>query len=84
MTLRGHESDINSVVLFPDGKCFGTGSDDTTCRFFDMRACAQVRLCCKCFFTLFTFSPADYLLRTFSVVLAMSECSLAQFIALKQ
>ena len=44
MTLRGHESDINSVVLFPDGKCFGTGSDDTTCRFFDMRACAQVSI----------------------------------------
>lgn len=42
MTLRGHESDINSVCLFPDGKAFGTGSDDSTCRFFDIRACAQV------------------------------------------
>ena len=42
MTLRGHESDINSLCLFPDGKSFGTGSDDSTCRFFDMRACAQV------------------------------------------
>ena len=42
MTLRGHESDINSVTLFPDGKAFGTGSDDSTCRFFDIRACAQV------------------------------------------
>jgi guanine nucleotide-binding protein G(I)/G(S)/G(T) subunit beta-1 len=42
MTLRGHESDINSVSLFPDAKAFGTGSDDSTCRFFDIRACAQV------------------------------------------
>ena len=32
MTLRGHESDINSICLFPDGKAFGTGSDDSTCR----------------------------------------------------
>jgi guanine nucleotide-binding protein G(I)/G(S)/G(T) subunit beta-1 len=42
MTLRGHESDINSVSLFPDGKAFGTGSDDSSCRFFDIRACAEV------------------------------------------
>jgi guanine nucleotide-binding protein G(I)/G(S)/G(T) subunit beta-1 len=42
MTLRGHESDINSVCFFPDGKSFGTGSDDSTCRYFDMRACAEV------------------------------------------
>jgi len=42
MTLRGHESDINSVCLFPDGKSFGTGSDDTTCRYFDIRACGEV------------------------------------------
>ena len=26
MTLRGHQSDINSVHLFPDGKCFATGT----------------------------------------------------------
>jgi guanine nucleotide-binding protein G(I)/G(S)/G(T) subunit beta-1 len=42
MTLRGHESDINSVTLFPDGKAFGTGSDDSTCRFFDIRSCGEV------------------------------------------
>jgi guanine nucleotide-binding protein G(I)/G(S)/G(T) subunit beta-1 len=42
MTLRGHESDINSISLFPDGKAFGTGSDDSTCKIFDMRACAEV------------------------------------------
>ena len=38
MTLRGHESDINSVCMFPDGKAFGTGSDDSSCKIFDMRA----------------------------------------------
>jgi len=42
MTLRGHESDINSVCLFPDGKGIGTGSDDSSCRFFDMRSCSQI------------------------------------------
>merc|ERR1712070_204331 len=42
MTLRGHESDINSVCLFPDAKAFGTGADDSTCRLFDIRACSQI------------------------------------------
>lgn len=42
MTLRGHESDINSVSMFPDCKAFGTGSDDSTCKLFDIRACAEV------------------------------------------
>jgi len=42
MTLRGHESDINSVSLFPDGQAFGSGSDDSTCRVFDIRACAEL------------------------------------------
>lgn len=42
MTLRGHESDINSVCLFPDGKAFGTGSDDSSCRIFDMRAVSEL------------------------------------------
>jgi guanine nucleotide-binding protein G(I)/G(S)/G(T) subunit beta-1 len=42
LTFRGHESDINSVALGPDGKSVGTGSDDSSCRFFDMRSCAQV------------------------------------------
>lgn len=42
MTLRGHESDINSVILFPDAKTFGTGSDDSSCKIFDIRACGEV------------------------------------------
>jgi len=38
----GHESDINSVSFFPDGNAFGTGSDDSTCRMFDMRCYGEV------------------------------------------
>ncbi|KAK9474936.1 WD40-repeat-containing domain protein [Dipodascopsis tothii] len=37
-TFAGHDSDINSVQFFPDGNAFGTGSDDGTCRLFDLRA----------------------------------------------
>jgi len=38
----GHESDINSVDFFPDGYALGTGSDDSTCRLFDMRSYGEV------------------------------------------
>ncbi|RAL64895.1 hypothetical protein DID88_001489 [Monilinia fructigena] len=34
----GHESDINAIQFFPDGHSFVTGSDDATCRLFDIRA----------------------------------------------
>ncbi|CAE7538724.1 GB-1, partial [Symbiodinium microadriaticum] len=37
MTFRGHSSDINAVAFFPDGRAVGTGSDDHSCRIFDMR-----------------------------------------------
>lgn len=43
-TFHGHESDINSVSLFPDGKSFGTGSDDSSCRLFDMRSYGEVQM----------------------------------------
>jgi len=42
MTFHGHESDINSVSFFPDGKSFATGSDDSSCRFFDLRSFQEV------------------------------------------
>mmetsp|Transcript_6329 Transcript_6329/g.13231 ORF Transcript_6329/g.13231 Transcript_6329/m.13231 type:complete len:354 (-) Transcript_6329:418-1479(-) len=38
----GHEADINSVAFFPDGNAFGTGSDDSSCRLFDMRSYGEV------------------------------------------
>jgi len=37
-TFVGHESDINAVQFFPNGNAFGTGSDDASCRLFDIRA----------------------------------------------
>lgn len=37
-TFTGHESDINAVTFFPNGYAFATGSDDATCRLFDIRA----------------------------------------------
>ncbi|KAL1919627.1 uncharacterized protein VTP21DRAFT_1558 [Calcarisporiella thermophila] len=37
-TFSGHESDINSVQFFPSGDAFATGSDDASCRLFDLRA----------------------------------------------
>ena len=39
--LPGHESDINSVHFCSSGKVFATGSDDSTCRLFDIR-CGQI------------------------------------------
>eukprot|EP00002_Diphylleia_rotans_P038071 TRINITY_DN85_c2_g1_i1.p1 TRINITY_DN85_c2_g1~~TRINITY_DN85_c2_g1_i1.p1 ORF type:complete len:347 (-),score=65.79 TRINITY_DN85_c2_g1_i1:580-1620(-) len=37
-TFAGHNSDINSVQFFPNGNAFGTGSDDASCKLFDIRA----------------------------------------------
>lgn len=37
-TFAGHDSDINAVHFFPNGNAFGTGSDDASCRLFDIRA----------------------------------------------
>jgi len=37
-TFPGHDSDINAVSFFPNGMAFGTGSDDASCRLFDIRA----------------------------------------------
>lgn len=36
-TFVGHESDVNSITFFPGSDAVGTGSDDATCRIFDMR-----------------------------------------------
>jgi guanine nucleotide-binding protein G(I)/G(S)/G(T) subunit beta-1 len=37
-TFTGHSADINAVQFFPNGMAFGTGSDDSSCRLFDIRA----------------------------------------------
>jgi len=35
---HAHESDINSVCFLADGMSIGTGSDDSSCKIFDMRS----------------------------------------------
>ncbi|KAI3446102.1 hypothetical protein Pfo_002767 [Paulownia fortunei] len=42
-TFHGHEGDVNTVKFFPDGNRFGTGSDDGTCRLFDIRTGHQLQ-----------------------------------------
>jgi guanine nucleotide-binding protein G(I)/G(S)/G(T) subunit beta-1 len=37
-TFAAHDSDINAIQFFPNGHAFGTGSDDASCRLFDIRA----------------------------------------------
>jgi len=37
-SFSGHESDINTIQFFPHGYAFATGSDDASCRLFDIRA----------------------------------------------
>ena len=39
---EGHDSDVNSVKFHPSGDSVGTGSDDATCRLFDLRADREV------------------------------------------
>jgi len=47
MDFRGmHDSDINSVAFFPDGKAFGTGSDNSAARVIDLRSQAQLAKFC--------------------------------------
>jgi len=42
LTFSGHESDINSVAFFPSGNAIGTGSDDSSCRLWDLRAVCEL------------------------------------------
>uniref|UniRef100_A0A1I8HH21 WD_REPEATS_REGION domain-containing protein n=1 Tax=Macrostomum lignano TaxID=282301 RepID=A0A1I8HH21_9PLAT len=37
-----HESDVNSVRFYPSGDAFVTGSDDASCRLFDLRTDREV------------------------------------------
>jgi guanine nucleotide-binding protein G(I)/G(S)/G(T) subunit beta-1 len=39
----GHTSDINAIQFFPNGHLFGTGSDDSSCRLFDIRAYKELK-----------------------------------------
>ncbi|KAH9399024.1 guanine nucleotide binding protein (G protein), beta 5, partial [Tyrophagus putrescentiae] len=41
-SFEGHEADINCVKFYPSGDAIVTGSDDATCRLFDLRADREV------------------------------------------
>lgn len=42
MDFTGHESDINSVAMLGNGQTVVTGSDDSSCRIFDMRCAGEI------------------------------------------
>ena len=46
-TFHGHGGDVNAVKFFPDGNRFGTGSDDGTCRLFDIRTGHELQVYCQ-------------------------------------
>nr|CAD7429811.1 unnamed protein product [Timema monikensis] len=46
-SFEGHQSDINSVKFHPSGDAVATGSDDATCRLFDLRADKEVAIYTK-------------------------------------
>lgn len=46
-SFEGHESDVNSVKFHPSGDAVATGSDDSTCRLFDLRADKEVAIYSK-------------------------------------
>ncbi|KAI4468218.1 guanine nucleotide-binding protein beta g protein beta [Holotrichia oblita] len=46
-SFEGHESDVNSVKFHPSGDAVATGSDDSTCRLFDLRADKEVAVYTK-------------------------------------
>uniref|UniRef100_A0A6G1SPJ5 Guanine nucleotide-binding protein subunit beta-5 n=1 Tax=Aceria tosichella TaxID=561515 RepID=A0A6G1SPJ5_9ACAR len=41
-SFKAHVADINSVKFYPSGDSIVTGSDDTTCRLYDLRADREV------------------------------------------
>ncbi|EDW07944.1 guanine nucleotide-binding protein subunit beta-5 [Drosophila mojavensis] len=46
-SFEGHQSDVNSVKFHPCGDAIATGSDDSSCRLFDMRADREVAVFAK-------------------------------------
>ncbi|KAM5235541.1 guanine nucleotide-binding protein subunit beta-5 [Ctenodactylus gundi] len=42
-----HESDVNGVRYYPSGDAFASGSDDATCRLYDLRADREVAVYSK-------------------------------------
>ncbi|XP_022670829.1 guanine nucleotide-binding protein subunit beta-5-like [Varroa jacobsoni] len=46
-SFEGHDADINTVKFYPSGDAIVTGSDDATCRLFDLRADREVAMYTK-------------------------------------
>nr|CAI5849765.1 unnamed protein product [Callosobruchus analis] len=46
-SFEGHESDVNSVKFHPSGDAVATGSDDASCRLFDLRADKEIAVYSK-------------------------------------
>lgn len=65
-TFAAHDSDINAIQFFPNGNAFGTGSDDASCRLFDIRADRELQsytvriLHQPALFVPFTHATADW------------------------
>ena len=51
-TFEGHSMELNAVEFFPSGLTVCTGSDDSSCRLFDLRSCGPVHVlsdeCMQC------------------------------------
>ncbi|KAI5751846.1 hypothetical protein M8J77_011341 [Diaphorina citri] len=58
-SFEGHQSDVNSVKFHPSGDAVATGSDDATCRLFDLRADKEVA-CYKKDSILFGATSVDF------------------------
>lgn len=43
-SFKAHIADVNSVKFYPSGDSIVTGSDDTTCRLYDLRADREVAI----------------------------------------
>lgn len=58
-TFAAHDSDINAIQFFPNGNAFGTGSDDASCRLFDIRADRELQSYTVCARSDFTQTGRD-------------------------
>ena len=81
-TFTGHESDINAVQ-FLNGDAFATGSDDSSCRLFDLRADRELNIYTHdnilCGITSVAFSRSGRLLFAGTFIIKDTTTSIATF-----
>jgi len=78
-TFAGHESDINAIQFFPDGNAFGTGSDDASCRLFDIRADRELMSYQVCIHYLSSSSMTDDLFQNEQVLCGITSVAFSVF-----